>query len=90
MSTDEPAPDSGMMSGSDAGEPGEHLADPELGEADRRLLEALTRSTEPVVHAAEDEPEMVRAAEDDAPLPTAPPERDEPDPLDPVFRSPED
>lgn len=89
MSTDGPVPDTGMMSGSDAGEPGEHLPGPELAEDERALLSSLSEPAEPVVEAVEDGDGVVRAAEDDAPLPGAAtaPDQD-PDPLDPPFVPP--
>ena len=91
MSTDGPVPDSGMMTGSDAGEPGEHLPGPELTDDERALLDTLSEPTVPVVEAVEDGDSVVRAAEDDAPLPGAA-TADEPgaDPLDPPFVPPAD
>ena len=66
-STDETA---GMATGSDAGAPGDHLPDPPLAEDERALLDALQQPADgdPVI-AVEDSPQMVRAAEDDSPLP---------------------
>lgn len=66
---DSALPDSGMASGSDAGEPGEHLGPAGLAPDERRLLEALasdTRAPEP-----DDPRELIleeRAAEDEGPL----------------------
>src|SRR6185312_2397214 len=63
-------PDSGMDTGSDAGQPGGHLGPGDLDPDEERLLAALERDAsgvrEPTV--AESLPE-VRAAEDEAPLP---------------------
>ena len=63
-------PDSGMDTGSDAGQPGGHLGPGDLDPDEERLLAALERDArgvrEPTV--AESLPE-VRAAEDVAPLP---------------------
>ena len=62
--------DSAMASGSDAGEPGEHLGPAELLPDERRLLAALEEGvTDPVTDAAEDSVAAVRAAEDEGPLP---------------------
>jgi hypothetical protein len=62
-------PDSGMDTGSDAGEPGGHLGPGDLAPDEERLLAALERDArglrEPTVE--ETLPE-VRAAEDEAPL----------------------
>ena len=64
-------PDSAMLSGSDAGEPGEHLGTDDLSSDERRLLEELERGRPPRedddIGDADDQ--VVRAAEDDAPLP---------------------
>jgi hypothetical protein len=67
---DSTVPDTAMASGSDAGEPGEHLGPSDLEPDEQRLLEALTgdapgRSEEPVA----DTVAAVRAAEDEGPLP---------------------
>jgi hypothetical protein len=63
-------PDSAMATGSDAGEPGEHLGRNALDADERRLLEALEEdATDPGTDAPEDSVAAVRAAEDDAPLP---------------------
>jgi hypothetical protein len=62
--------DSAMASGSDAGEPGEHLGPAELLPDERRLLAALEEgATDPHTDAAEDSVAAVRAAEDEGPLP---------------------
>src|SRR4051812_31479497 len=70
-------PDTAMASGSDAGEPGEHLGPADLGPDEQRLLQALERDVVPtpaedtdlLVEAAEDTDLLVEAAEDEAPLP---------------------
>jgi hypothetical protein len=64
--TDPDLPDSGMASGSDAGQPGDHLGDGELRPDEQRLLGELERGAGDPVEASDAE---VRAAEDDAPLP---------------------
>jgi hypothetical protein len=60
-------PDTAMASGSDAGEPGEHLGPADLGPDEQRLLQALERDVVPT--PAEDTDLLVEAAEDEAPLP---------------------
>ena len=60
-------PDTAMASGSDAGEPGEHLGPADLGPDERRLLQALERDVDPT--PAEDADLLVEAAEDETPLP---------------------
>ena len=60
-------PDTAMASGSDAGEPGEHLGPADLGPDEQRLLQALARDVVPT--PAEDTDLLVEAAEDEAPLP---------------------
>ena len=82
--------DSAMASGSDAGEPGEHLGPSELRPDEQRLLAALSRDVggAPVVTGApEDDAAAVRAAEDEAPLPAEGGAPD--DGLTPRFSSPE-
>ena len=65
--TDPDLPDSGMASGSDAGEPGERLGSGDLRPDEERLLAELERGVDdPSPDASDAE---VRAAEDDAPLP---------------------
>jgi hypothetical protein len=65
--TDPDLPDSGMASGSDAGQPGEHLGAGDLRPDEERLLAELERGVDdPSPDASDAE---VRAAEDDAPLP---------------------
>ena len=63
-------PDSAMASGSDAGEPGEHLGPADLSAEERRVLEALERDA-PADRWDDDvaDDAVVRAAEDEAPLP---------------------
>ena len=60
-------PDTAMASGSDAGEPGEHLGPADLGPDEQRLLQALERDVVPT--PTEDTDLLVEAAEDEAPLP---------------------
>ena len=69
-SPDDPTPDSAMASGSDAGEPGEHLGPADLSADERRVLEELERDA-PVDRRDDDvaDDAVVRAAEDEAPLP---------------------
>jgi hypothetical protein len=63
-------PDTAMMSGSDAGEPGEHLGPADLSPDERRLLQALEQDvTDPAIEAPEDSDAAAEAAEDEAPLP---------------------
>jgi hypothetical protein len=69
--TDPHLPDSGMASGSDAGQPGEHLGAGDLRPDEERLLAELERGVDdaaPADDAPADEA-VVRAAEDEAPLP---------------------
>ena len=81
-------PDSGMASGSDAGEAGGHLGPGDLAPDEERLLAALERDARDLVEPTVEEslPE-VRAAEDEAPLPAqgGPPD----DGLTPRFTAPE-
>jgi hypothetical protein len=63
-------PDTAMMSGSDAGEPGEHLGPADLEPDERRLLAALEKDvTVPDTDAPEDSFLVAEAAEDETPLP---------------------
>jgi hypothetical protein len=63
-------PDTAMMSGSDAGEPGEHLGPADLEPDERRLLAALEKDvTVPDTDAPEDSFLAAEAAEDETPLP---------------------
>ena len=66
---DDPTPDSAMASGTDAGEPGGHLGPGDLTPDEERLLAALERDTDIGPGPTEDTVAIVRAAEDDAPLP---------------------
>jgi hypothetical protein len=85
---DDALPDSGMESGSDAGEPGGHLGPGDLDPDEERLLAALERDARGLREASVEEslPE-VRAAEDEAPLPGegGPPD----DGLTPRFTAPD-
>ena len=71
-SPDDLDPDSAMASGSDAGEPGEHLGAGDLTDEERRVLEELERDA-PADRRDDDDDiaddAVVRAAEDEAPLP---------------------
>ena len=69
-SPDDRDPDSAMASGSDAGEPGEHLGSGDLTADERRVLAELERDA-PVGREDDDvaDDAVVRAAEDEAPLP---------------------
>jgi hypothetical protein len=94
MSTDDDStvPDTAMASGSDAGEPGEHLGPADLEPDEQRLLRELTREAAASPAAPGDAPEdsiaAVRAAEDVAPLPAHGGSQD--DGLDAVFDPPGD
>jgi hypothetical protein len=81
-------PDTAMASGSDAGEPGGHLGPGDLAPDEERLLAALerdARSSRPVT--IEESLAMVRAAEDEGPLPDVGGVPD--DGLTPLFAAPE-
>ncbi|MBM7807883.1 hypothetical protein JOD57_003720 [Geodermatophilus bullaregiensis] len=65
--TDPDLPDSGMASGSDAGEPGEHLGGGDLRPDEERLLAELERGADD--GAPETGDAELRAAEDEVPLP---------------------
>jgi hypothetical protein len=84
---DDPTPDTAMASGSDAGEPGGHLGPGDLAPDEERLLAALERDAgrEPAFPATESIA-LVRAAEDEGPLPAkgGPPD----DGLNPLFLPP--
>ncbi|SDO70713.1 hypothetical protein [Geodermatophilus sp. DSM 45219] len=69
-SPDDVQPDSAMASGSDAGEPGDHLGPADLTAEERRVLEELARDA-PAGREDDDlaDDAVVRAAEDEAPLP---------------------
>ena len=78
-------PDTAMASGSDAGEPGEHLGPADLGPDEQRLLQALERDVDP---APDDDVDLlVEAAEDEAPLPEEGGAQD--DGLSPRFSAPD-
>ena len=87
-----PVPDSAMDTGSEDGEPGGTTDATPLTDEERAILDRLRHASGPdlVGRAAEESPAAGAAAEDDAPLPPYPARdrRDEPDPLDPVFREP--
>ena len=68
-SPDDPTPDSAMASGSDAGEPGEHLGPADLTDDERRVLEELERDAPGDREDDVADDAVVRAAEDEAPLP---------------------
>ena len=82
------APDTGMASGSDAGEPGGHLGPGDLAPDEERLLAALERDARDLVEpTVEESLPQVRAAEDEGPLPAqgGPPD----DGLTPRFTAPD-
>jgi hypothetical protein len=79
-------PDTAMASGSDAGEPGEHLGPADLRPDEQRLLEALESDGE-AAPADEEADLLVEAAEDEAPLPEQGGAQD--DGLSPRFSAPE-
>jgi hypothetical protein len=86
--TDDEAPDSGMASGTDAGEPGGHLGPGDLAPDEERLLAALERDARTSRAATVEESlPMVRAAEDEGPLPAKGGAPD--DGLTPTFAAPE-
>jgi hypothetical protein len=63
-------PDTAMASGSDAGEPGEHLGPTDLEPDEQRLLEQLSADAGDRSGRAQEDPVAeVRAAEDEGPLP---------------------
>jgi hypothetical protein len=78
-------PDTAMASGSDAGEPGEHLGPADLGPDEQRLLQALESDVDRTPD--EDADLLVEAAEDEAPLPGQGGAQD--DGLSPRFSAPE-
>jgi hypothetical protein len=79
-------PDSAMASGSDAGEPGEHLGPADLRPDEQRLLQALESDGE-AAPADEEADLLAEAAEDEAPLPEQGGAQD--DGLSPRFSAPE-
>ena len=81
-------PDTAMASGSDAGEPGEHLGPDDLDPDEKRLLTELERDVDGSGSTGpEDSIAAVRAAEDEGPLPAQGGAPD--DGLNPTFSSPE-
>ena len=68
-SPDDLDPDSAMASGSDAGGPGEHLGAGDLTDDERRVLEELERDAPAGRDDDLADDAVVRAAEDEAPLP---------------------
>jgi hypothetical protein len=85
---DSTVPDSGMDSGSDAGEPGGHLGPGDLAPDEERLLAALERDAQGLREPSIEESILqVRAAEDEAPLPGQGGEPD--DGLTPRFTEPD-
>ena len=82
------APDSAMASGTDAGEPGGHLGPGDLAPDEERLLAALERDARTSrATTVEESLPLVRAAEDEAPLPADGGTPD--DGLTPLFAAPE-
>ena len=82
------AADSGMASGSDAGQPGGHLGPGDLAPDEERLLAALERDARTSRDTTVEETiPQVRAAEDEAPLPGDGGTPD--DGLTPLFAAPE-
>ena len=85
---DSTLPDSGMDTGSDAGEPGGHLGPGDLAPDEERLLAALERDAKGLQQPSVEETlAQVRAAEDDGPLPDTGGEPD--DGLTPRFTAPD-
>ena len=84
---DSTVPDSAMDSGSDAGEPGEHLGPADLLPDEQRLLAELARDVDHRDNDALEDSAAVRAAEDEAPLPAEGGAPD--DGLNPLFSSPD-
>jgi hypothetical protein len=78
-------PDTAMASGSDAGEPGEHLGPADLGPDEQRLLQALAGDVDRTPD--EDADLLAEAAEDEAPLPEEGGAQD--DGLSPRFSAPD-
>ena len=81
-------PDSGMDTGSDAGEPGGHLGPGDLAPDEERLLAALERDAKGLREpSVEESLAQLRAAEDEGPLPG---DADTPDDgLTPRFTAPD-
>jgi hypothetical protein len=85
---DSALPDSGMASGTDAGEPGEHLGPADLLPDEQRLLSELERGAGGgPAGDREDTDAVAEAAEDEAPLPAAGGPQD--DGLNPEFSNPQ-
>jgi hypothetical protein len=83
--------DSAMDTGSDAGGPGEHLAELALTPDELALLAQLQQPADDVVLPVEESPAASAAAEDDSPLSVAgPPDETSDDPLDVHFTNPAD
>ena len=81
-------PETGMETGSDAGEPGGHLGPGDLAPDEERLLAALERDAQDLREPSiEESIPQVRAAEDEAPLPGEGGEPD--DGLTPRFTEPD-
>ncbi|RBY96022.1 hypothetical protein DQ237_11300 [Blastococcus sp. TF02-8] len=77
-----------MASGSDAGSPGGHLGPGDLAPDEERLLAALERDAGSRTASVEDTAALVRAAQDEAPLPARGGPQD--DGLAPRFTAPGD
>ena len=80
-------PDSGMDTGSDAGDPGDR-GGPPAGREEVAAFESEP-SGEDIGPAVEDDPEVPEAAADDAPLPDQAPGGPSPGGEDPAFLGPE-
>jgi hypothetical protein len=83
-------PDTAMMSGSDDGEPGEHLAEPPLTSDEMALLENLQHGEPRVVTAVEDSPMTVTAVQDETAIPLPASTQQQEDGLAPPFEEPPD
>jgi hypothetical protein len=78
-------PDTGMMTGSEGGDPGDRDGESlPLTESEKALLANLVSGSHPSVESSD---ETARAASDDTPLPDRPPVRND-DPINPTFREP--
>jgi hypothetical protein len=78
-------PDTGMMTGSEGGDPGDRPGDDlPLTESEKALLESLVSGSHQSVAASDD---TARAASDDTALPVRQPVRND-DPINPTFREP--
>jgi hypothetical protein len=85
---DSTLPESGMDSGSDAGEPGGHLGPGDLAPDEERLLAALERDAKGLREPSiEESLAQLRAAEDEGPLPAQGGDPD--DGLTPRFTAPD-